>query len=403
MSNLSVTLEDVKNAQDFLKGSIDRTPLRMSRSFSSDVYLKCENLQKTGSFKIRGALNRIRFLTEEEKQKGVIAASAGNHAQGVALGAKIYGVKATIVMPETAPLVKVQATKNYGAHVILHGDYYDHAYQKARELANKEGLIFIHPYQDAKIIAGQGTIGLEIFEDLPQVDQIVVPIGGGGVIGGISFIAKTLNPKCEVIGVVSDQTPGLMNMKEGTKVTPASTVNTIADGIAVKTPSPEMFENYINKYVDHIVSVSDNEIAEAIVTLMEKDKVVTEGSGAAATAAMLTGKIKPKGKTVIFLSGGNIDMNTLNVVVETGLRRKGRLTRISVIVNDLPGSLARLTAIMAQNKANVLDVHHDRVSSELSVRETRIDFLLETASFDHARELIQNLKNSGIRILQGEL
>jgi threonine dehydratase len=403
MSLLQITLEDVKKAQEFLKGSIDRTPLRISRAFKGDIYIKCENLQKTGSFKIRGALNRIQFLTDAEKKKGVIAASAGNHAQGVALGASIYGVEATIVMPETAPLVKVNATKNYGAKVVLHGSYFDQAFQKAKELSEKEGLIFIHPYQDPKVIAGQGTIGLEILEDLKDVEQVIVPIGGGGLIGGISFVMKTLNPQCEVIGVVSDQTPGMMNLKEGKTANVNSAVNTIADGIAVKTPSPEMYATYISKYVDKVVAVSDNEIAEAIVTLMEKDKLVTEGSGAAAMAAVLTGKVQTKSKTVVLLCGGNIDMNTLNVVVETGLRRKGRLTRISVIVNDLPGSLAKLTSIMASNKANVLDVHHDRVSSELSVRETRIDFLLETASFDHARELIQNLKNDGIRILRGEL
>lgn len=402
MTSLEITLNDVKDAKDFLSKYVDRTPLRISRSVPGDVYIKCENLQRTGSFKIRGALNKIRFLTDQEKQKGVIAASAGNHAQGVALGASIYGVRATVVMPETAPLVKVNATKKFGAEVILHGDYYDHAYQKARELAEKDGLIFVHPYQDAKVIAGQGTIGLEILEDLQNVSQVIVPIGGGGLIGGIAFVIKNKNPNCEVIGVVSDQTPGMMLLKNGQKNNTNSAVNTIADGIAVKTPSPEMYKTYIDKYVDKIVAVSDNEIAEAIVTIMEKEKVVTEGSGAAAMAAVLTGKVATKPNSVVLLCGGNIDMNTLNVVVETGLRRKGRLTRISVIVNDLPGSLAKLTATMARYKANVLDVHHDRVSSELSVRETRIDFLLETSGFDHASELLQNLKKEGVHIIEGD-
>lgn len=399
MKNLEITLKDVQEAKEFLSKTVDRTPLRLSRSVSGEVYIKCENLQRTGSFKIRGALNRIRFLTDKEKQKGVIAASAGNHAQGVALGASLYGVQATIVMPETAPLVKVNATKKFGAKVVLSGSYYDHAYQKAREIASDEELIFIHPYQDPKVIAGQGTIGLEILEDFKDIQQIIIPIGGGGLIGGISFVIKTLNPQCEVIGVVSDQTPGMMLLKQGQSYNSNSSVNTIADGIAVKTPSKEMFETYIQKYVDKIVAVSDNEIAEAIVTIMEKDKVVTEGSGAAAMAAVISGKVSVKPKTVVLLCGGNIDMNTLNVVVETGLRRKGRLMRLSVIVNDLPGSLAKLTATMAQNKANVLDVHHDRVSSDLSLRETRIDFLLETSGFDHANELIENLKKEGVRII----
>lgn len=399
MKSLEITLKDVQEAKEFLSKTVDRTPLRLSRSVPGDVYIKCENLQRTGSFKIRGALNRIRFLTDKEKQKGVIAASAGNHAQGVALGASLYGVQATIVMPETAPLVKVNATKKFGAKVVLSGSYYDHAYQKAREIAADEELIFIHPYQDPKVIAGQGTIGLEILEDFKDIQQIIIPIGGGGLIGGISFVIKTLNPQCEVIGVVSDQTPGMMLLKQGQSYNSNSSVNTIADGIAVKTPSPEMFETYIQKYVDKIVAVSDNEIAEAIVTIMEKDKVVTEGSGAAAMAAVISGKVSVKPKTVVLLCGGNIDMNTLNVVVETGLRRKGRLMRLSVIVNDLPGSLAKLTATMAQNKANVLDVHHDRVSSDLSLRETRIDFLLETSGFDHANELVENLKKEGVRII----
>lgn len=400
MNPLAITLQDVQDAKNFLSSTVDRTPLRVSRSIpGGEVYIKCENLQRTGSFKIRGALNRIRFLTDKEKQKGVIAASAGNHAQGVALGASLYGVQATIVMPETAPLVKVNATKKFGAKVVLSGSYYDQAYHKARELEKNEELTFIHPYQDPKVIAGQGTIGLEILEDLKDVQQVIIPIGGGGLIGGISFVIKNLNPSCEIVGVVSDQTPGMMFLKKGQSYNSQSAVNTIADGIAVKTPSVDMFETYIQKYVDKVVSVSDNEIAEAIVTIMEKDKVVTEGSGAAAMAAVISGKVHVKPKTVVLLCGGNIDMNTLNVVVETGLRRKGRLMRLSVIVNDLPGSLAKLTATMAQNKANVLDVHHDRVSSDLSLRETRIDFLLETSGFDHANELIENLQKEGVRIL----
>ncbi len=403
MSSLKIDLNMVQEAREFLKAHIEKTPLRKARSLSGDVYFKCENLQLTGSFKIRGALNRMRFLSAEEKKKGVIASSAGNHAQGVALGAKINGVNATIVMPETAPMIKVLATQKHGANVILSGEYYDQAYEKALEISKSQGQVFIHPYQDQKVIAGQGTIGLEILEELKDLKQIVIPIGGGGLIGGIAYVIKSINPSCEVIGVVTDQTLGMKDLKENRQPVLKSQVSTIADGIAVKKPSPEMFENYIKPYVDQIVSVSDNEIAEAIVNLMEKDKLVVEGSGAAGVAAMMSGRISVKEKCVVLLCGGNIDMNTMFAVIETGLRRKGRHTRISVIVSDLPGALARLTAIFAKNRANILDVMHDRVSSELSIRETRIDFLIETSSFEHAKEIEQKLRQEGVRLLGPEV
>ncbi len=412
MNSLNIDLQMVQDARTYLKNHIEKTPLRKARSLPGNVYYKCENLQITGSFKIRGALNRLRFLTPQEKLKGVIASSAGNHAQGVAMGAKIHGVKATIVMPETAPMIKVLATQKYGAEVILHGEYYDHAYEKAMQMAQSEGQVFIHPYQDQKVIAGQGTIALEILEDMENIKQVVVPIGGGGLIGGIAYVIKKLHPKCEIIGVVTDQTTGMMDLKEHRKPEQKLKVSTIADGIAVKRPSPEMFATYINPYVDRIVSVSDNEIAEAIVNLMEKDKLVVEGSGAAGVAAVMSGKIDTEksddgaadnGATVVLVCGGNIDMNTMFAVIETGLRRKGRHTRISVIASDLPGELAKLTAIFAKNRANILDVMHDRVSSELSVRETRIDFLLETTSFEHAKELETLLQAEGVRLLRAEL
>jgi threonine dehydratase len=400
MSSVKIDLSMVQEAHEFLKVHVEKTPLRKARSLNGSVYYKCENLQITGSFKIRGALNRMRFLSADEKLKGVIASSAGNHAQGVALGAKINGVQATIVMPETAPLIKVLATQKYGANVVLSGEYYDQAYEKALNISQTQGQVFIHPYQDQKVIAGQGTIALEILEDFKDITQIVVPIGGGGLIGGISYVMKTLNPACEVIGVVTDQTMGMKDLKENRQPVLKTHVSTIADGIAVKKPSKDMYENFIKPYVDRIVAVSDNEIAEAIVNLMEKDKLIAEGSGAAGVAAVMSGKINLKDNAVVLLCGGNIDMNTMNVVIETGLRRKGRLTRISVIVSDLPGELARLTAIFAKNRANILDVVHDRVSSELSIRETRIDFLVETSGFDHAKEIEKKLQHEGIRLLQ---
>lgn len=401
MTPLKIDIKAVRDAREFLKGRIEETPLRKTRCLPGNVLLKCENFQKTGSFKIRGALNRIRSLTEEEKKKGVIASSAGNHAQGVALGAKLYDIQATIVMPQTAPMIKVLATQNYGAKVILEGDYYDQAYEKALQLSKEEGSFFVHPFQDPHVIAGQGTIGLEILDLIPDLQQIIVPIGGGGLIGGIATVIKTLNPSCEVIGVVTDQATGMKDLKEGRAPEAHRRIVTIADGIAVKKPSKEMFEAYINPLVDRIVAVSDNEIAEAIVNLMEKDKMIAEGSGAAGLAAAMAGRFPIKDRCVILLCGGNIDVNTMYAVIETGLRHKGRLTRVSVIVSDLPGELARVTAIVAKQRANILDVMHDRVSSELSVRETRIDFLLETSSFEHAKELEKVLEGEGIRILRG--
>lgn len=397
--SLQIEIDNIRDAHQFLLGHIEPTLLKPAHCIH-DVYLKCENFQKTGSFKIRGALNKLRHLSAEEKQRGVVAASAGNHAQGVALSAKLFGVKATIVMPEGAPLTKVENTKELGAKVILHGSYFDQAFEKAREIEKETGAVFIHPYQDAHVIAGQGTIGLEILADLPEVDQVVVPIGGGGLISGISMAIKTQRPNCKIIGVVPQQTPGMKELKDGQPLSKKSRVRTIADGLAVKNPSPDMFSTYIDKYVDQIVSVDDEEIAEAIVHLIEKEKMIVEGSGAAGVAALLAGKVKPTKKTCVLLCGGNIDLNMMQSVLETGLRRKGRLTRVSVIVDDLPGSLARLTQVVAECRANTLDVMHDRVSSELALKETRIDFLLETTGFEHIQQIEERLRQEGVRILQ---
>jgi len=400
-----IDLKMVNEAHEFLKTHVENTPLRVSRAVPGNVLLKCENFQKTGSFKIRGALNRLRFLSEAEKKKGVIAASAGNHAQGVALGAKIYGVKATIVMPETAPMIKILATQNYGAEVVLKGEIYDQAYEEAQRIVAEQGPVYVHAYQDARVIAGQGTIGLEIVNEIKargkHLKQVIVPIGGGGLISGIASVVKQLVPDCEVIGVVAAEADGMKDLKDGKEPKQKSYISTIADGIAVKKPSREMFDTYIKTYVDKIVSVTDNEIAEAIVSLMEKDKIVVEGSGAVGIAAVIAGKINTKEESVVLVSGGNIDVNTMYAVIETGLRRKGRLTRITVIADDLPGQLARITAIVAKHRANILDVMHDRVSSELSVRETRIDLLVETSSFEHARDLEKHLQQEGIRLMGG--
>jgi threonine dehydratase len=403
MSDLKISMDDVKLAQKNIGHVARKTPLNLGvgkRLRDKNIHIKLENLQLTGSFKIRGSLNKISQLTKEEKARGVIAASAGNHAQGVAMSSQLIGVKSKIVMPTAAPLIKVTATKSYGAEVVLHGRYFDEAFAKAEELAKKENLVFVHPYKDKSIIAGQATIALEILESLPDLKSIVVPIGGGGLISGISFVVKQINPQCKVYGVVSDQTPGMMELKTGKTIAKPSFISTIADGIAIKNPSQEMYDTYINKYVDEIVSVNDEDIAQAIVYGMEVEKTILEGSGAAGLAAVLNGKIDLEGPSCIVLCGGNIDLNTIVSVIDTGLRKNGRLARISVIVNDLPGELASLTQLFAESRANVLDVIHDRVSPELSLRQTRIDFLLETMSFEHIQEILEKIRKKQIWLLE---
>lgn len=403
MSDLKISMDDVAQARKNIEKVARCTPTSLGLSKllrSQGVYLKHENLQLTGSFKIRGSLNKISHLTSAEKAKGVIAASAGNHAQGVAMSSQLFGVKAKIYMPSGAPLIKITATKSYGAEVFLYGQYFDEAFGKAQEVAKQEDLVFVHPYQDRHVVAGQATIGLEILEVVSNLKSVVVPIGGGGLIGGIAYVIKQHNPKCKVIGVVSDQAPGMMDMKTGRPASQIENISTIADGITVKKPSPAMFENYINTYVDEIVSVNDAEIAQAIVYAMEIEKTILEGSGAVGLAAVLNEKIKPEGPSCVVLSGGNIDLNLVNSIIDSGLRSSGRLARISVIVSDLPGQLAALTKDFADARANVLDVIHDRVSPELSLRQTRIDFLLETMSFEHIDEIKNKIRQRNIRILE---
>jgi len=399
---LEITLEMVKEAREALREVVRTTPLSFAQHKGlrdKNVYLKQENFQLTGSFKIRGAVNKIASLTAEEKSKGVIAASAGNHAQGVAFGAEKYGVDCHIVMPETAPLVKVTRTKEYGSKVTLHGRYFDEAFAKASEISEADGATFVHPYKDPMVIAGQGTIGLEIFEGLPEVENVIVPIGGGGLISGIAFTLKALKPDIKIYGVVVDQTPGMKELKSGSKRTNRKQISTIADGIAVKNPSEEMFQTYIDKYVEEIVEVTDEEIAQAIVYLLEYEKSVVEGSGAAGLAAILSNKLELTGQTCVVLCGGNIDLNMVNSVIDTGLRKQGRIARISTVVSDLPGALAKMTNVIAKKGANIVDVVHDRVHPDLSVRETRIDFYVETIGFEHIQILIAALKKQGAHII----
>jgi len=401
---MKVTLEEIRQARKLIEPTI--LPTETSKSVSAskllgtEVYYKYENQQLTGSFKIRGALNKIASLTPEEKKRGVVASSAGNHAQGVALSATRSNVKSTIVMPIHAPIVKVQATKGYGADVVLKGEIYDEAYEHARALEKEHGYIFVHPYEDPYIIAGQGTIGLEILEKVPDLESIVVPIGGGGLISGIATAAKAINPKIKIFGVQSNQAPGMERLFHKEKpLDPNRKIATIADGIAIKKPSQIMYDSFISKLVDEVVTVSDEEIAEAIVFLMERAKTVCEGSGAAGVAAVMNRQLKLGAKTCIVLGGGNIDLNIIAKVVTKGLTRKGRLAELSVVVDDMPGNLTRLTRTIADLGGNVLEVRHDRISEGLALRETKIDFTLETASAEHAQQIKEALVQSGGRIL----
>ena len=400
-----ITLSEIKTAAAFLAGKIALTPSRaMPSAFEiagTELFLKLENEQLTGSFKIRGALNKMQSLTPEERKHGVVLSSAGNHAQGVAYAARELGVTAHIVMPLTTPIVKINATRSYGANVILHGEFYDEAFAHAKELEHSKGYIFVHAFEDPLVIAGQGTLGLEIMEQIKGLTSIVVPIGGGGLISGIASAAKEMNPSIRIIGVVSDQAPAMMDLKLHRNNEPRKRISTIAEGIAVKNPSPKMYETYISQWVDEIVSVSDNDIAQAIVFLMEKAKTVTEGAGAAAMAAVLTKgtQLKLGARSCVLLCGGNIDFTVMAKVIERGLRQEHRLTRLVVIVDDLPGNLSRLTTVMTENRANILEVYHDRVSPELAMRETRIDLLIETASEDHIQQIKTALKDQGFRVL----
>ncbi len=401
---LKVSIDDVQKARKVISGTIRETEIDKSYSASqllgSEVFFKYENTQFTGSFKLRGALNKIANLTEAEKKAGVVASSAGNHAQGVAFSATKFKVKSTIVMPVHAPLIKISATKGYGAEVILYGEFYDEAFEKAKELEKEKGYTFVHPFEDPLVIAGQGTIGLEILEKLPDLNSIIVPIGGGGLISGIAIAVKALNPKCKIIGVQSIQAPGMMQMFNHLPIKEsAKKISTIADGIAIKKPSKKMYENFISKFVDQIVTVTDDEIADAIVFLLERSKTVTEGSGAAGVAALLHKKLNLGKKTCVVLCGGNIDLNIISKVIERGQISKGRLVELSVVVDDVPGNLSKLTKVIAEKRANILQVHHDRLTEGLYLRETKIDFVLETTSPEHILEIRQALIKAGGRIL----
>ncbi len=399
---MPIRIEDIQAARKRIGPHIKTTPMGESRSSSerlrTETLLKLENQQLTGSFKVRGSFNKMLCLSKEELAKGIVASSAGNHAQGVAHAATTVGAKARVVMPETSPLVKVMATQRYGAEVILKGRIYDESYAHARELEAEHGYTFVHPYEDPLIIAGQGTMGLEIVEQLPDVDSIIVPIGGGGLISGVATAVKALRPSCKIYGVVSAASPGMKQMFARETVAPPSPALTIADGISVKKPSKAMYDDYISKLVDDVIEVTDEEIAESIVFFLERAKTVVEGSGAVVMAAAEKAGWKLGAKCCLLLSGGNIDLNLISKVIERGMSKRGRLIRLTVIVPDRPGTLMKLTNAIAEKGANILDVKHDRVRQGVKLSETAIEFLLETRSEQHAAELQDAFRALGGRI-----
>ena len=398
-----LSVNDFQTAAGRLKNVIHTIPLSSSKTFSemsgAEVYLKYENQQKTGSFKVRGAYNKIMKRYEQGGLQAVVASSAGNHAQGVAFAASQIGVPATIVMPRSTPIAKVSATEGYGAKVVLHGAIYDEAYAKACEIVEEEGAEFIHPFDDEDVMAGQGTIALEILSDLPTVDMIFVPAGGGGLISGISACVKQINPRIQVIGVQAEGANSIVASFQKEKIMPSSSVHTIADGIAVKTPG-EKTMGYINQYVDKMVTVSDAEIAAAILLLLERTKQVVESSGAAPLAAVLNQKTGIAGKKVCcVLSGGNIDMSFIHKIVEKGLVTRGRHLKFSTIMPDAPGALERFAHLVADNNANIIRFQHDRVQADLDIGDAIIHVVCEVGGKGHGERLLAALRKNGYQIL----
>ena len=396
-----LTIDNVYRASNALKGVARKTDVLYAPKLCPgvDLYLKTENLQITGSFKVRGAYYKMTRLSKEEKQRGVIACSAGNHAQGVALAAQKNGIKAVICLPDGAPISKVEATKSYGAEVCLVEGVDDDAYQKALQLRDEKGYTFLHPFDDEEVIAGQGTIALEIAEQLPDVDAVLVPIGGGGLIAGIAYTIKTLYPNVKVIGVQAKGAPSMKNSIEHGEVEVLPSVSTIADGIAVKKPGDLTYE-ICSKYVDEVVTVSDDEISAAILALMEQHKLVTEGAGAVSVAAAMFNKVDLKGKkAVCVLSGGNIDVTILSRVIKRGLLMSGRSCQLMIELMDKPGQLKNVSRIIADLGGNVTSVHHERANEGSDVNGCYLRIVLETRNYEHIAQIRQALTNFGFKLL----
>jgi len=398
----SVTFDDVRAAATRLKGLIATTPCPYSETLSrltgSRVFVKLENLQMTGSFKERGAANVLLMLGDDERRRGVVAASAGNHGLAVAFHASRLGIASVIVMPEWAPLTKVVAARRHGAEVVLHGDNYDAAYARAREIEAERGLVFIHPFDDPRVIAGQGTIALELVDQVPDLEAVVVPVGGGGLAGGVAVALKTLKPGVRVIGVQSEEVPGMRAaLDAGERVTVPS-APTIADGISVRRVGEHTLA-LARRYVDDVVTVSEEEIANAILLLLEIEKTVVEGAGAVALAALINKRVALEGKTVVLvLGGGNIDVNLIARIIERGLVKDGRIVRLAVLLRDRPGSLARLSEVVAEARANVLHIGHDRAFSRARLGETEVELTLETSGRDHINAILRHLLAAGYTV-----
>lgn len=397
-----LTLDMIYKAQHVLKEVIRSTDLIKAPKINpqADVYLKTENLQITGSFKVRGAYYKISQLTPEEREKGVIACSAGNHAQGVALAATKAGIKSLICLPDGAPISKVEATKSYGAEVCLVPGVYDDAYNKALQLRDEKGYTFIHPFDDEMVIAGQGTIGLELLEQLPDVDAVVVPIGGGGLISGVAFAIKSLNPKIKVYGVQAAGAPSMYNSLKNMQIERLDSVSTIADGIAVKEPGENTFK-LVNQYVDGVYTVTEDEISCAILSLIEQHKLIAEGAGAVPVAAVMFDKIPAiQGKKVVCLvSGGNVDVTILSRVIRRGLVKSGRASLLTIELVDKPGQLVGVSKIIADMGGNVTGVHHERADEGENISGCFLRIQLETRNFEHLEQIRTALKDAGFKVV----
>ncbi len=396
-----ITLDKIYHARYVLREVIRDTDVIYAPRLNpeSQVYLKTENLQITGSFKVRGAYYKISQLSDEEKARGVIACSAGNHAQGVALAAQKAGIHAVICLPDGAPISKVEATKRYGAEVVLVEGVYDDAYERALQLRDERGYTFIHPFDDELVIEGQGTIGLELMEQLPDLDAVIVPVGGGGLISGIAFAVKALNPDVKVYGVQAAGAPSMVNSIHQKEIVHLPTVSTIADGIAVKTPGDNTFA-LTSKYVDDVVTVTDDEIAAAILALMEQQKLVTEGAGAISVAAAMFNKVPIKDKkTVCLLSGGNVDVTILSRVIDRGLLMSGRRCQLTIELVDKPGQLEKVAGCIAREGGNVVSVHYEHANEGSDINGVYLRLELETRNHDHIRAIRSSLKDHGFKLI----
>ena len=395
-----LTLDKIYHAAFVLKDVIRRTELIHAPYINpkGEIYLKPENLQLTGSFKVRGSYYKISQLSEEEKSRGVIACSAGNHAQGVALAATKNGISSIICLPDCAPISKVEATKRYGADICLVPGVYDDAYKRATELRDEKGYTFIHPFDDEDVIAGQGTIGLELIDQMKDIDAVIVPIGGGGLISGVAFAIKSLNPNIKVYGVQAAGAPSMKNSVEHKQIERLDSVSTIADGIAVKQPGENTFA-LCNKYVDQIVTVTDDEVSSAILSMLEHQKLITEGAGAVAVAAAMFNKVPVEGKKVVcVVSGGNIDVNILDRVIKRGLSKSGRTALLKIELLDKPGQLVQISSIIAELGGNVIGIHHERTNANTDVTGCFIRVSLETRNFEHVEQIKKAIQDAGFRI-----